>query len=743
MTAPPTANDIEQWTDVKAPGDGRVYSVGSAHVAGTQAGSTFSDAAIAPPVPAWPTFAPSPGGVRQLGVLQVKSEDGLTVFFQRYVYGDTPGATIFGGGFSTFLRAVSVFPAPTPGATRIAVCGETFDRLLPLSQANRTSASGQQPSGFISVFDGNGTLQWTHFLFPRNDGSDASSVTDVSIRVEQRATGTFEVVTYCGISSEGVPGGTGSFPLDPVSPWFTYSLACAADAPFAATGSTNNGPNQWDGFVGRVERDQALGTNTVRFHAVLGGSQQDHLFGIAEWSPDVFCVVGSTDSTTPQVVFPSTTTCMSAAAGRHGVVAEFLFDGATNFLQLRHCDTVNVTGETVFRDVVTIRHPTESRFAVVGETDDPALPTTNAFQPSFGGGRDGVVGVYWFSTLPVPVPVRTHLSYLGGAGDDGLVGVSGWSEYQDHLYLLGSRGTSGSPGARDFTVDSIFIDSVPVTPTVPVGFASQALVRIRSATVGTAAADDMPAADGTAGGLRSVIDGTTSPTSANALGEFGGGGIAVNQRGRVFTVGSTSAPSSIPVVGTGRNHSGSGLDAAHVQLDMLPVGACRTDGTGACSPTFNPAAGFSGGTTPICGLSAFGVPIGGTGALVPRMMVDFEGTLALGSTNAAITLDRPAPYDALGSIMATVFQVGFPSTTPTLLSGAEVWTTGSATSSVIVLVPTNSSYRKPLGTLAPFTLPNVQMFTLQFLCLIQPLPASCSGAAGGEIAGSPALLFQY
>ena len=89
---------------------------------------------------------------------------------------------------------------PDPFATRIAICGESGDNELPLSQAPGGINTATW-KGFIAVYDGNGALRWSHHFFGPAEGVVHCAVTDVSIRVVDGQ----DVVTYCGISTYGNP----------------------------------------------------------------------------------------------------------------------------------------------------------------------------------------------------------------------------------------------------------------------------------------------------------------------------------------------------------------------------------------------------------------------------------------------------------------------------------------------------------------------------------------------------------
>jgi hypothetical protein len=150
----------EVWADVKSPGTGLTYAVGTIDVVDTTPGvATFSNAFVLnPPAPALAFVYPPR---RQIVILQATDQvSGIN--FQSYFYGFT--AVVEGGGRANNVRGISVSPSVIQADTRIAICGETYDAILPLSQApaGNPTATATNPAGYIAVFDGFGVLLWTH-----------------------------------------------------------------------------------------------------------------------------------------------------------------------------------------------------------------------------------------------------------------------------------------------------------------------------------------------------------------------------------------------------------------------------------------------------------------------------------------------------------------------------------------------------------------------------------------------------
>jgi len=286
----------EVLADVKSPGDGYVYAVGTAKVEDlTQQVMEFSGAPILRPVHDTAGFF-FLGGTKQAVFLQVT--DAMTGAIglpssgpnngigQIYFYGNLVS------GFPTSLannaRGISVWPDQDRYKMRIAICGDTYEGSLPSGSPPNPNASAIHASGFIAVYDGWLNLLWTHQFYGRDPYGDCA-ITDVSIRVVNDQ----DVVTWCGASTHGValnpdltPDPTSNLTLQPVQ-WFS-------------AGAVNNGAGQWDGIFGRLVHDYTgTGTTTDVFLSVDGGRGQDALFGIAERDPNRFVVVGASAASGP------------------------------------------------------------------------------------------------------------------------------------------------------------------------------------------------------------------------------------------------------------------------------------------------------------------------------------------------------------------------------------------------------------------------------------------------------------
>jgi hypothetical protein len=119
----------DTWTDVKTPGDGRIYSVGTTYAADTRpsAAPMFSGH----PCPSHPLFQAN-STMRSVAVLQIAEEDGSILqsaqasFHGRAISQPNPQS-----GLSNYARAIAVLPGVDALDTRVVICGETFDSHLP------------------------------------------------------------------------------------------------------------------------------------------------------------------------------------------------------------------------------------------------------------------------------------------------------------------------------------------------------------------------------------------------------------------------------------------------------------------------------------------------------------------------------------------------------------------------------------------------------------------------------------
>jgi hypothetical protein len=759
-------NDFREfWADVKVPGDGSAYSVGTIEVR-TTVGALFSNSQALPAtgLPAF-TIAGLLTPARQVVMLQQANPNTNGLGWQRFYHGTNPGGVLR----ATNGRAVSVWPAATAADTRIAICGESRDQSLPLSNvgpAGWPGAGGQGSAGFVAMFDGNGTLLWSHHFFGVA-ADQHCAITDVSVRVEfVNGVPTTDFVTFCGVSTYGMPAANAT--LTAVLPFGAPLLTCAS----SAGGATNNGAGQWDGVVGRLTRAHAgAGPATTQFLSSFGGAQQDGLFGIADVDSERFVVVGSTTDQggVPAGVDVPVTfgTCPATGVAPYtsGVAAVFrAIPGSA--LQVETSQLIGsaaVGTNTAARDVLLPRSwgsGGQVGIVVVGATDDgalfgaPSVGVPASPQGTIGGGVDGFIlaGVH----VPGSGAPGTGLlawtdgTFRGDFGDESLTGVNGWNEFYDHLVVTGSS-ASGDIDVASFyrNVGTGLVQLSGGAVPAPLG----------GATIG-GSAFDRPAAVAVAANGPQMFNATTAGGfSESGLGNPAGGGIAVDNTGRAHVVGTTIS-ANFPLVAGGRIKTGITHDAVRIALDMLPPNVGRTDGTASLplppgTPAY-PLAGFFGGTTPQCALTAFGHQIGLTdpqvAPAVPRMFIDWDGLAPAAGVNGFVVASRPPLSSAIN---LSAVQFGFPGTSggvvvgpfPLLPDGVLLWTTDPSALVFTQPIVGGQVLQFPVPTL-PVPPPGGITFTVQIVCLIVPVAGGAFGPVcpvGGQssLVASPAMWLNW
>ncbi len=742
----------EVWADTKAPGDGRIYNVGTIEVVNTfpltaEFSNNFPSVNHAQPANGLLPFLL--GQRRQVVMLQVAAPAGQDVFHQKFYYGNDSDQS----HTATNGRGIAVWPAQNDADTRIVICGETQANKLPQCTDQWPGAGSGATSGFIAVFNGFGDLRWSHHFYGLAEGQHCA-ITDVSVRIVYDASGNplTDIVTFCGISTYGNPAN--NLNLTTVAP-FAAPTGCSS-----AGGSTDNGAGQWDGLVGRIHlpHTATTGPATVDFLSVVGGAQQDGLFGLAEFDQAHFAVVGSTGvpGTTPAVGldFPLTLPaagCPGATGGTYalGVVAVF---EAVSPLVLSFGGTIGELLEgtcTVARDVLATRFNGAGGYQgmwIVGSTNDPNLfsfawPGVSAPAPQavYGGGpADGfLLGGRLKDAALAPgwtVFSAEQGTFRGGSGDEGLTGVQAWNEYYDHVAVVGFDSANGG----DIDV---------------AGYYSNPMLHVMREQLLGGANQEVPTAMG-------VVNATVLGGFAEySLGNPAGGGVTVGVDARVHAVGRTIG-SGISVVGGGRGKVGVLTDAVRFAVDMLPPGVGRTDGTGDAVPSGGPIGGYPiapypGGTTPECALTPFGHQIGHADPQVPplspRMMLDYLGPAPVAGGAPVMVVDRPSGNSGF---ILPILQIGFPGVSagggspfaPAVLmpDGLVLWTTSST---AVLLGPYFPLSNASLECLLPGALPpSPATFTVQMIFgLVSPITAGLAGSCGGTttLAASSALWISY
>jgi hypothetical protein len=763
-------NDFREfWADVKTAGDGSAYSVGTIEVRTTLPGATFSGSPASPPLALPPfTVTGTTTPARQVVMLQQADTAGPVIARQRYYYGTNGDDSLR----ATHGRGVSVWPALNPSDTRIAICGESQDETLPLSNvAGWPGAGGAGTAGFIAVFDGGGNLLWSHHFFGVAEEQHCA-ITDVSVRFD--ATTGLDVVTFCGVSSYGNPAANAT--LTSVAPYALPAGSCAG----SATGLTDNGAGQWDGIVGRLTSSHATPVPaTVAFLSCVGGSQQDGLFGIAEIDADRFVVVGSTGNggvVPPGADFPVTFgNCVSTGTAPFsaGVAMKFgpISGGTLTLESSQLLGSLAAGTDTVARDVSVHRQwgqAGEPGLVLVGATNDGQLlgagsltfPPSVLPQATIGGGVDGFVLAGYDLGVTAPV-VWNVATFRGGEGDESLTGVQGWNEFYDSFVV------TGPSAAADIDIASYYKLPVAVGLALLTGGATAGLP-LGGAQIGGTSLDRPTAVAVPVNGPPMMNATTLGGFSEFALGNPAGGGISVNAEGRVNVVG-TTVSTNFPVTAVGgppgRAKTGVTHDAVRTAMDMVPPGIGRTDGTGMPVPAGGPPGGYPllgvfGGTTPECALTPFGHQIGTTdpqmAPATPRMMIDWEGLAPANGVSGFVVVTRPANS---AGFLAAMLQFNFPGTNPlmpvgggplpVLPDGVLLWTTDPSAVVFSATTPGFDSLRFPLSPLPPSAPAGSFTVTAQLICLLAtPITGGaigpvCPGGGQSNFAASPAMWINW
>jgi hypothetical protein len=740
----------DQWADVKTPGNGWVYSVGTTYAPTTDSTvASFSGQAVAGP----PDIFESPlrSSSSQVVILQAKNLLNPSLSWQRYFYGATYYQT--NNGLSNYARAVAVYASGTTMADwRIVICGDTYDGLLPLSgQFSTAPGTGTTefllgpmgtPQGFIATYNGAGDLLWSrHLVSPDQLLSVGGEVcaTDVAVHVEGEGAAATDVITWCGYTTStdlSLPISTVGGTLQVTSPFAPGSVQTSCGTfSFQGGAGIGGGLSADEGLVGRFRASHVnpmpsqVGTD---FFCMVPGPLRGRLVALAEITEDRFIVVGNygmdQNGSTPPLT-ASAEPCLQQAlvTEEYGYAAIFnASQTPTGLLQLEYAELFGVITNPIspflltdFRDVAVIG----GSAWIVGVTDNPNLP---APQNSLiiGSTRAGFV-LQIIGVSSQAGAKRTYYVQPTDGEECELIGVAGFSEFKDHIYCSGNilRPVAGSQPRRHLFVESFFRDTTANLNAVD-------LNRLRHWEIDA---------------VTSATVRASSPTSAFANNRGPEcGGISVDQRGQCWVVGTTRGGTGLPggpFPGGLPPEPGSGnfSDAFKVVIDMLPSLAKRSDGSGDPTSSWTPLPGFDGGTTPVCARALFGEAIGIIAPL-PRMLIDLEGTPGPGNALAVI-VDRPPVTNGIVSL--GFLRYNLPNVQPNsgaLASfGIEYWLDPADWLLSPQLV-TGGSLRDPLFGAAGLP-PGTWDFHVQFVTLMAQGFAGCPPAF--IYAASPALFFEY
>lgn len=757
---------------------GRTYSVGATEV--------YEVVEVPPPMTpnGWFSLQPAytspqgwwgvpalPSHKRKVAIVQAVDTD-QTILWQSYFYGVTPFADQ--NGYATHPRAIAVWPAETVDDVRVAICGETFDAEIPLSQVGPVGYSSH-PTGFIAVYDGKGVLQWTHHMYgPTVPTVEESTVTDLSIRVIEIEGQKQDLVTYCGNSTYGL---VTSGPMVPVAP-FAAPTQIVDPLYVPAAGNSSNGVGGWDGFVGRLRHDRAANVTTTEFHSVVGGGGTDVLLGLAELDEYAFIAVGLTQKDTLTPAFPlaypfthcTTTSPLDWHQEAYTVGVASIFSTATlgtTGLQLIESYNVGSLDPTVLAtewtsETWTICHDVAASalvggYTIVGGTNDSPgtqgsgdvgflvatksvlgslygathVQTANGSSASIAGACDGFA--IWCDCLSTP---DVTVGIFGKAGPDVLTGVSTWGEYGSFAAFSGwevdavQRIRCGSMQQGSVVRDLVIPSSVQTHPAMSPGNTAMA-----------------PSTG------RQLHLAELEVLWANGFNQrfLSCGGVTVDERCRLNVVGASLGgfPNTVPNFPSGRAPQAPfSSDAVRASVDTLPQGVSRTDGMGtrfdsslapnAWVPAPQPS-GYNGGSTPTGSLSSpcmvpVGWRIGKPLGEVNRVQIDYLG--AAPGNGVASSVVGQGYFGGPGGTLAALMQITLPPTAPLVIDTTEIWLwTGTPTAA---LAPLGAGW-----SYIEWALPNMVAGPLDFTVqVIWLLPASLTCDSSGMVA-SPGLVVSY
>jgi len=186
-----------------------------------------------------------------------------------------------------------------------------------------------------------------------------------------------------------------------------------------------------DGFVTQLTADG----RALRYSTYLGGSNDDNSWGVAVDLLGRISVTGSTSSSnfpTRNALQPTLRPDQSGGSGSDAFVTQFTANGR----ELRYSTYLGGSGGD---GGLSIAADLLGQVYVTGGTSSADFPTKNAFQPAFGGGREGDAFV---AKLTANGRALAYSTYLGGSNDDSGSGIA--------VDLRGQASVAGGTQSPDF-----------------------------------------------------------------------------------------------------------------------------------------------------------------------------------------------------------------------------------------------------------------------------------------------------
>lgn len=218
-----------------------------------------------------------------------------------------------------------------------------------------------------------------------------------------------------------ITGGTNS-PDFPTTP-FALQKQCGTD------GQCNGGKD--DAFVTAISFSP--GTYSYKYSTFLGGENADDGYGVAADSNGDAYVTGQTSS----IQFPTTAGAYqnSIRGSQNAFVTEVNPEGTSLAYSTYLGGSAKDAGLAIAVDG-------SNNIYVTGRTLSPDFPTLNATQSVIGGRQDAFVSAF---ALVNNTPMLAFSTFLGGSGDEDLLGGAITVDNSQNVYVAGDTNSSDFP----------------------------------------------------------------------------------------------------------------------------------------------------------------------------------------------------------------------------------------------------------------------------------------------------------
>jgi uncharacterized repeat protein (TIGR01451 family) len=544
-------------------------------------------------------------------------------------------ASFLGGGDIDVGHAVAV-----DAQDNVYVTGETASLNFPTAKAEQPVNAGGSDA-FITKLDPAGNVLFSTYLGGSGNENDFRS----------------------GVESSGIAA-------DAAGHVYVTGRTSSLDFPVVNAVLPNYGGGDYDGFVAMI----SAGGDTLLYATYLGGEANDSSNGIAVDGTGAIYVTGGTRSFND---FPIT-------AGAYQPNSNGQLDAFVAKLDPSHSGPASLVyatylgGQGIDRGTA-VAVDASGNAHVVGRTESPDFPTTNALQAIYGGGADAFVAVLNSSGTGL-----IAATFLGGSGLDVANGVV--VDVAGNTYITGETASADFPIVNGFQPTNAGSSDAFVAQLDPTGTAllyatylgGSGLDRGTSLTLDVAAhivitgetsSDDFPQVNAfqpARGGGKDVfvarIDPVQpGPASLQYASYLGGRaddvafGLAVNSAGDAWVVGQT-ASADFPITnGIQAKYGGGPSDAfiARVSNATTPDYVVASAGSLQLTPgsmgtvmlTITPVGGFTG----TVGFSIGGLPANAMGSFDPAAVAVIDG-----SAQTSLLTITTTPSTPVGIFLLTV-----------------------------------------------------------------------------------------